>query len=276
MRRGNLRQREFRLWLLACVAVGLSFGLWPALDLLLAGLFFDPAAGPGPAGFAAANQTLVLGVYKAVPWLGRIGLLLGLLAWAWPALMRRRSVAHHAAAAAAGADTTLATRSHKLPGAAALSPGVTRWRRRLLLLLMVLVFGLWITVNVVLKEGWGRPRPEQVGDFGGAKVFQPWWQPSRQCPTNCSFVTGHGATGAVLLAVGLLSPAVRRRRWLMAGWAAGLTIGLGRMIQGGHFASDVLFACLVIWGVGITVRRVALTRRRRRWRRPPAISRTQP
>jgi membrane-associated PAP2 superfamily phosphatase len=46
-----------------------------------------------------------------------------------------------------------------------------------------------------------------------------------------------------------------------------LAIGLVRMIQGGHFASDVLFACLVIWGVGITIRRVALIWRLRRWRR---------
>ncbi|MEY2688940.1 MAG: hypothetical protein RL375_3138 [Pseudomonadota bacterium] len=230
----NARSREVRLWLTVSLLVGLVFGAWPVLDLRLAGLFFDPAGGVGPAGFVARNQPLVLGVYQAVPWLGRLGLLLGLGAWAWAAVTRHGAVA-------------------------------IRWRRRLLLLLAVLVFGLWIAVNVVLKETWGRPRPEHVAEFGGAKVFQPWWQPSRQCATNCSFVTGHGATGAVLLGIGLLSPVARRRRWLVAGWAAGLAIGLVRMIQGGHFASDVLFACLVVWGVGIAIRRVTLLRRRRRW-----------
>jgi membrane-associated phospholipid phosphatase len=143
-----------------------------------------------------------------------------------------------------------------------------RWRRRGVTLLALLVLGLWLMVNVVLKEGWGRPRPEHVSVFGGPKVFQPWWQPSRQCATNCSFVTGHGATGFALLGLGLLAPADRRRRWLAAAWAGGLGVGLVRMIQGGHFASDVLFACLVMWGTGIVIRRWLLVRRARRWSAP--------
>ncbi|MFM2066482.1 MAG: hypothetical protein RLZZ584_1391 [Pseudomonadota bacterium] len=238
----NARTRELRLWLAALALVGGVFGAWPAADLWLAALFFEQAAGAGPAGFSAARQALVLAVYQVVPWLGRAGLLLGLLAWVWPALQRRRH-------------------GGWVPG-----PAQRRWRRRLLVLLAVLVLGLWLAVNVVLKEGWGRPRPEQVGEFGGARVFQPWWQPSRQCPTNCSFVSGHAATGYVLLGVGLLAAPRRRRRWLLAGLLAGLGVGLVRMVQGGHFASDILGAGLVIWGTGIAVRRWALAARLRRWR----------
>jgi membrane-associated phospholipid phosphatase len=263
MSRANARRREFRGWLLGCVLVGLVFGLWPSLDLRLAGLFFDPAVGAVSAGFVHADQPLIWAVYKVVPWLGWFGALVGLLAWAWPALRRRQRGAWSRSAASNG-GSALRSASCK----AAMTPGETRWRRRLLTLLAVLVFGLLLAVNGVLKEGWGRPRPEHVGEFGGAKVFKPWWQPSRQCASNCSFVTGHGATGAALLGIGLLAPVATRRRWLATGWAAGLAIGLVRMIQGGHFASDVLFACLVIWGVGIAVRRVALVRRWRRWHHP--------
>jgi membrane-associated PAP2 superfamily phosphatase len=265
MSRGNVRSREFRLWLLACGAIGLIFGLWPALDLRLAGLFYDSTAGIGPTGFVHADQPLIWTVYKGVPRLGWLAALVGLLAWAWPTLRRIGGRAGPGAGASASAPEAAA----RLDGskAASRTAGTSPWRRRLILLLVTVMFGLVLAVNGVLKEGWGRPRPEQVSEFGGAKVFQPWWQPSRQCASNCSFVTGHGATGAVLLGIGLLSPAVRRRRWLVAGWAAGLAIGLVRMIQGGHFASDVLFACLVIWGVGIAIRRVALISRLRRWRR---------
>jgi lipid A 4'-phosphatase len=257
----NARRREFRAWAGASLAVGLLFALWPALDLHLAGLFFDASRGAGPAGFwGAADQPLVLAIYQLVPWLGRLGLLVGLLAWAWPWLARWPRNG------GPGGRTGPAGR-----GATGPSPAARRWRRRLLTLLAVLVLGLGLTVNWALKEGWGRPRPEQVGEFGGAKVFQPWWQPSRQCPSNCSFVTGHGGTGAVLLGVGLLAAPARRRRWLLGGLACGLAIGLVRMVQGGHFASDVLGALLVIWGIGIAIRRGVLAwrwRRCRRWQRP--------
>jgi lipid A 4'-phosphatase len=38
----------------------------------------------------------------------------------------------------------------------------------------------------------------------------------------------------------------RDRRWLWAGIALGAVVGLGRMAQGGHFLSDVVFA---FWAV---------------------------
>jgi membrane-associated phospholipid phosphatase len=268
-RPGPARRRELHAWAFSCAVVGLLFGLWPALDLSLAGLFFDPALGQGPAGFSAADQALVLAVYQGVPWLGRLGLLVGLLAWAWPVLARWPvpGAAARRTATALRVDGTQAAGDVVAPTIAVRSaPSTTarRWRRRLLMMLMLLVLGLGLTVNGLLKEGWGRPRPEQVGEFGGVKVFQPWWQPSRQCPGNCSFVTGHGATGAVLLGIGLLAAPARRRRWLAAGLLAALAIGLVRMLQGGHFASDVLGAVLVMWGLGIAIRRAALLWR---WRR---------
>lgn len=50
------------------------------------------------------------------------------------------------------------------------------------------------------------------------------------------------------MAVGLLSaPAVRRRWTLIAlGTGTGFVIGAGRVLQGGHFASDIDFGALFI------------------------------
>ena len=61
----------------------------------------------------------------------------------------------------------------------------------------------------------------------------------------------------------MATPAARRRWWRL-GMAAGLFFGLGRIVQGGHFASDIVFAALVIWLVGAVIRSVWL---RLRWRR---------
>jgi membrane-associated phospholipid phosphatase len=144
-----------------------------------------------------------------------------------------------------------------------------RWQGRAAMLGALLLLGVGVAVHVVLKDQWGRPRPEQVQAFGGDKVFQPWWQPSGECARNCAFVSGHAATGYALMGLGLLAAPARRRRWLAAGWAAGGAIGLVRMVQGGHFASDVLGAGLVTWGVGLALRRWVLWRRLRRWQRRP-------
>ena len=60
---------------------------------------------------------------------------------------------------------------------------------------------------------------------------------------NCSFVTGHGAAGFYLITFALLMAPGRRRRMAMTGAVVlGALIGLGRMMQGAHWLSDVVFA----------------------------------
>ena len=44
----------------------------------------------------------------------------------------------------------------------------------------------------------------------------------------------------------LAAPAVRRR-WLVAGAAAGALMGLARMFPGGHFLSDAIFAWFAVY-----------------------------
>ena len=112
-----------------------------------------------------------------------------------------------------------------------------------LFLLLALVLGPGLVVNQVFKENWGRARPREVVDFGGAHQYTPPFEISKQCDGNCSFVSGH-ASGAFFILT--LSWVFRQRRWFWFSLGLGGLVGLGRVLQGGHFVSDVVFA---FWAV---------------------------
>ncbi|MFZ5466979.1 MAG: phosphatase PAP2 family protein [Pseudomonadota bacterium] len=143
-----------------------------------------------------------------------------------------------------------------------------RWPRRGIgaFLLLSLLLGPGLMVNGVLKEHWGRARPHQVVDFGGQKPFTPALQPADNCASNCSFVSGHSAIGFWWLALGLAWPAWRWRA-LLLGVGLGGMLGLARIMQGGHFTSDVVFSFLVVWG---TAELLAWIFRRKGWLSSPA------
>jgi lipid A 4'-phosphatase len=69
--------------------------------------------------------------------------------------------------------------------------------------------------------------------------------PSDQCQRNCSFPSGHAALGFFFVAIGFVVGR-HRGRWMRAGVALGTMLGCVRIVQGGHFLSDVVFAfCFV-------------------------------
>jgi membrane-associated phospholipid phosphatase len=110
-----------------------------------------------------------------------------------------------------------------------------------------LVIGPGILTNTVLKDNWGRARPHQISEFGGTRSFTPAPLPADQCVKNCSFVSGHAALGFSLVAFALLLPAGRRRDQVIgAALALGAVIGLGRIVAGHHFLSDVVDAGLLV------------------------------
>ncbi len=117
------------------------------------------------------------------------------------------------------------------------------YRRACALIVLAVMLGPGLLVNGVLKPLWGRPRPAQVDLFGGARPYQHWWQPGH-IGGGRSFPSGHAAMGYVLVLGTCLVP--RRRsaglRGLVLGGALayGSLLGATRIIQGGHFLSDVL------------------------------------
>jgi lipid A 4'-phosphatase len=107
-----------------------------------------------------------------------------------------------------------------------------------------------VVVNGLIKPFWGRARPYNIVDFGGALHFTSPFEIGGQCTKACSFVSGETsalftcATLALLflvpkLAKKLQGPAV----WVIFGLA---TFGSAlRIAVGAHFLSDVVFSALL-------------------------------
>jgi len=205
----TLLRRHLDLLLLA--AIGGLLVAFPHIDLTIAGQFHDPIDG-----FYLRDNPLVRLVYHGVPWITRtvvVSLVLFLLA-AWT-IWRRRAF-------------------------------FSRQRRAALYLLLVMIVGPGLLVNTLFKDNWGRARPSQVEQFGGTKQFTRAALPADQCAKNCSFVSGHASVGFFFLAFAFVWPR-RRVLWLVAGTGLGLGIGLVRIMQGGHFFSDVIFCGIVVY-----------------------------
>lgn len=114
-------------------------------------------------------------------------------------------------------------------------------------LLVGIIIGPVLVVDVGLKDHSGRARPINVEAFGGAKQFTPAFIPADQCTHNCSFVSGHVVGTSFLMAFGWLGVPRKRRRWLVGSLAAASIVGIARIIPGGHFLSDVIFAWLFVY-----------------------------
>lgn len=142
--------------------------------------------------------------------------------------------------------------------------------RATLFLASTLLLGPFLIVNLLLKDQWGRPRPWMVEEFGGDLVFQPVWLISDQCGHNCSFVSGETAGSFWLLALAALAPACWRPAAYALVCAFAATIGVYRVLAGGHFASDVLLAALITY-LCVFALHHALYVRDPAWSRPPAI-----
>lgn len=123
--------------------------------------------------------------------------------------------------------------------------------RTAIFLISTMLLAPGLLANVVLKDHWGRPRPIDVTQFGGDQHFVPWWDPRGDCPGNCSFVSGDVATTAWTFAPAALAPAPYRALAYGAALALTAFMAVIRVMAGGHFPSDTVFAgiltFLVIW-----------------------------
>lgn len=112
-----------------------------------------------------------------------------------------------------------------------------------LIILLSLALGPGILANSIFKNHWGRPRPYQVIRDG--KTFAPVWQVHLNKEADNSFPSGHATIGFFLgipfLALG------RRRKAIIVSVCGGLVVGLVRILQGGHYFSDVVFAGIIVW-----------------------------
>ncbi len=124
------------------------------------------------------------------------------------------------------------------------------WLRRprfvWLYLLACLIIGPILVTHGLFKTTFGRPRPMEITEFGGAKTFKAAFVRSGQCTWGCSFVSGEASSTFIpFLAAAVLAPELAPVI-VVGGTIIGLTAGGVRMLQGRHFLSDVVFAGLIM------------------------------
>ena len=201
--------------LTVAVVVGVLFALYPQLDLDLAGLFFNRQANA----FSVGLQTWVLRSRDAARYF--IALLV-------------------APAVVVIVGKVFMPRRHFPMGI-----------RAAVFLVLTLAIGPGVVANLIFKDHWGRSRPIDVTEFGGTDRFTAWWDPRGECPNNCSFIAGEPSGAFWTLAPASFAPPQWRLAAYGAALAFGAAVGVLRMIGGGHFFTDIVFAgvfmFLVIW-----------------------------
>jgi len=119
-------------------------------------------------------------------------------------------------------------------------------QRHALFLFTCLALGPALMVEGVLKNVFGRARPQDITEFGGDLIFSPAWIISGECSRNCSFVSGDVSGVAILMAIPLIVTRFRLALTIPILALTGLTMAY-RVMAGKHFLSDaVISACLTI------------------------------
>src|SRR5262245_35869033 len=207
---------------------GLVFGIFPNLDLAISDLFLDHSRGkftPRLATFIFYARELGRCIVGAFVLQAVIALVIKLF----------------------------------LTNARMLMPG-----RAVVLIITTFLLAPGLIANVLLKDHWGRPRPTEVTQFGGTQQFRAWWDPRGDCDKNCSFVSGDGSAAFWTVAPAAIAPPAYRPIAYAAALAFSAGIGSLRIMSGGHFFSDTVFAgvfaFLVVWIVHGLIYRWPATR----------------
>lgn len=194
------------------VLVTVIFLVFPGLDIWFSGLFYDPGTKFPMTSLPAFAGLRALG--NDLLWLAVIAL------------------------------TVVVLVKIALPWRQSLVPP-----RDVLFILSTLVIGPGLIVNFVLKDHWGRPRPWRVTDFGGDQPFVGVWRITRECVSNCSFVSGEASSAIWLVTLVVLVPERWRPLALRVAIGLAILLSLNRIAMGGHFLSDTLLS----WTITLTL-----------------------
>ena len=199
------------IWIL----VGLSVlaGLSPQVDLYLANLFYHPEAAAGA--WPEREFWLWRFFYYAAPVITAVLLLpaIALYVLSW------------------------------------VSEKWSRYRFDSLYVFLGFLLGPGILVNTIFKPYWGRPRPREVLELGGFEPMQAFWQWG-EAGGGYSFPCGHSSVGFALI-LGYFLWKGRKPSWakvsLLASLVFGSLMGIGRMADGAHFFTDVLWSAVMAY-----------------------------
>ena len=117
-------------------------------------------------------------------------------------------------------------------------------RNLALFVALSIALGPGLLVNGIFKEYYGRPRPREVIEFGGKREFAPVWEPHIGAGGK-SFPSGHASMGFFWLTFAIYYSERNRRlaaAFVIVALVHGGCMGFGRVVQGGHWFSDVIWA----------------------------------
>jgi membrane-associated PAP2 superfamily phosphatase len=129
------------------------------------------------------------------------------------------------------------------------------YRKQAAFLILMLVLGPGLLINVLLKDNMGRARPTGVIGLGGSHSYSEPWQYNIS-PKQKSFPSGHASVAFYMMAPWFI---FRHRQKKLAlgflgfGLSFGLLVGFSRMLQGGHFVSDILWAGGLVYLCGVVL-----------------------
>jgi lipid A 4'-phosphatase len=200
-----LKLRRSRTILGLFAASALLFMLFPGIDILISRLFFNQ-------GFYLSRQWWTMLMHESMGYFLCLSLASVLALYAWNKLAKRN---------VCGVDG-----------------------KRVIYLFLVLILGAGVIVNVALKDNFGRARPRDIVEFGGAVHYTPPFVIGTECTKNCSFSSGEAAGGFFSLALAL---ALSRRRAVLAAAAGfGAFVSFCRVASGAHFLSDTVVSFFVM------------------------------
>lgn len=132
-------------------------------------------------------------------------------------------------------------------------------------LLLTMGIGSGLIINTGLKEYWQRPRPKQILNFGGRYEYRAYYSPDLSKPRKPlkSFPSGHASTGFFFLAS---TPFFRReklsmRPFFLIGIILSPALCLTRIMQGGHFLSDVALSGIIMYATAKIIERAIYGRK---------------
>ena len=126
------------------------------------------------------------------------------------------------------------------------------FRRKAVFILLLLALGPGLVVNVLFKDQLGRARPREVVEFGGSHQYTPIWKPG-STGKNSSFPSGHAAIAFFLMAPWFILRDEKQdlaTGFLVAGLLFGMLVSTARVLQGGHFITDVFWSGGFIYLIG--------------------------
>ncbi|HZN26073.1 MAG TPA: phosphatase PAP2 family protein [Burkholderiales bacterium] len=132
---------------------------------------------------------------------------------------------------------------------------VPPWQPRRRILVFLLLSMALAPLSVTAGKAVSSPHcPWDIDEFGGLVPYAHLLEPrvTRVVPGHC-FPAGHASTGFALMAFYFAAYVLGRREWawyaLVFSVGAGLLLGFGRVLQGAHFVSHVLWSGVFCWTV---------------------------